>query len=56
MSVPHVKASNTRNVADAAKLWQWDGIAAVEAKLRGKIHFSLANEGRSSMLNIAMKD
>jgi hypothetical protein len=25
-----VKASNTSNVADVAKLWQWDGIAAAE--------------------------
>jgi hypothetical protein len=46
-----VKASNTSNVADVAKLWQWDGIAAVEAKSRDKIHFFLADEGRSSISN-----
>jgi hypothetical protein len=45
------KQVNARYVVDVAKLWQWDGIAAVEAKSRGKIQFSLANEGRSSMLN-----
>jgi hypothetical protein len=45
-----VISSNASNVADVAKLWQWDGIAAVEAKSKGKIQFSLANEGRSLML------
>jgi hypothetical protein len=29
-----VIASNDSIVADVAKLWQWDGIAAVEAKLK----------------------
>jgi hypothetical protein len=48
---PPVKTSNGKYIADVAKLWQWDGIAAVEAESRGKIQFFMANEGRSSVLN-----
>jgi hypothetical protein len=46
----YVKASNVM-IADVAKLWQWDGIAAVEAEERGKIQFFMANEGLRSMIN-----
>ncbi len=34
IQIDFVKASKASNVAGVAKLWQWDGIAAVEAKIK----------------------
>jgi hypothetical protein len=36
----------SKYAAMVAKLWQRDGIAAVETESRGKIQFFIANEGR----------